>query len=190
MGRPKQLVPIHGQPMLRAVIDPLTGCHCINDITVVTNSLVMSELDLDGLDVSVVINDDPDAEMIDSIRVGIDDLQRRQTVEPGEGVLICPGDLPGLCVDDLTTLCVAFVRHPERLIVASHGGKRGHPLIVPASCIPLVMSEACNAGLRCLMELMSECLMLIETPNPAVLRNINTPEDLARMAGPDESETT
>ncbi len=189
MGRPKQLLPIHGQPMLRAVIDPMTNCHGINDITLVTNSLVVSELDLDGLDVCVVINDDPDAEMIDSIRVGINDLQQRQPIEPGEGVLICPGDLPGLRVDDLMTLCIAFARHPERLIVASHGGKRGHPLILPVSCVPMVMSNTCDRGLRHLVDSMADNLMMIETPNPAVLRNINTPEDLASLIGPDEFKT-
>jgi molybdenum cofactor cytidylyltransferase len=181
MGQPKQLMGIGGRPMLLAVIEPAVQCDRVAGVTVVTNSLVASSLDIVGAGVSVILNDEPDAQMIDSVRLGIAAIQHDHELNVDDGILICPGDQPGLTVDDVSRCCDAFFEQPSRIVVAAHDGQRGHPLIFPASRIPFVMSQACDRGLRELVEAHAELIRLVECTNSAVLRNVNTPEDFKRM---------
>ncbi len=177
MGQPKQLLDVQGQPMLLAVIEPLTACGLAAGVFVVTNSLVVSTLDLSSVGVSVVLNDEPDAEMIDSVRLGITRIQHEHNLAQDDGILICPGDQPGLIPDDVTRCCRAFIHSPSNIVIASHGGKRGHPMIFPASMIPLVMSNACDTGLRELPQQHPDLVASLELTSSAVVRNVNTPPD-------------
>ena len=177
MGRPKQLLAVDGKPMLLAVVEPILACEQIAGVTVVTNSLVASTIDLPGVGADVVLNDEPDAEMIDSIRLGITEVQRRHDLAPDTGILICPGDQPGLCAGDIVPCCKAFLEKPGKIIIAAHDGKPGHPLIFPASYIPFVMSGACDNGLRELPEQHPQAVVKVEIASSAVVRNINTPAD-------------
>lgn len=181
MGQPKQLMETDGQPMLLAVIEPLVACESVEQTVVVTNSLVASALDLNHTGVSVVLNDEPDTEMIDSIRMGIDHLQHGLELHVDDGLMICPGDQPGLTTEEVETCCRAFHASWGHIIVATHDGKHGHPLIIPASRIPFLMSLACDSGLRELVLAHAEHVTEVEISNSAVLRNVNTPEDYRQI---------
>lgn len=181
MGQPKQLMAIDGRPMLLAVIAPLVACERIGSVTVVTNSVVASSLDIAGAGADLALNDEPDAEMIDSLRVGITALQNAHGLNIDDGVLVCPGDQPGLVAADIAACCLAFDRNPAGITIAAHNGKRGHPVIFPASRIPFVMSRDCDGGLRELIEVHTRLIQLVECTNLAVLRNVNTPDDFKRM---------
>lgn len=181
MGQPKQVMDIDGRPMLLAVVDPLVACTDITSTMVVTNSTVASSLDIAGAGAAVVLNDEPDADMIDSLRVGITALQGGHGLSIDDGILISPGDQPGLTADDIAVCCLAFRRNPAGITIAAHDGKRGHPIIFPASQIPFVMSRDCDRGLRELIENHADLIGLVECANSAVLRNVNTPDDLKRV---------
>ncbi len=184
MGRPKQLMDIAGRPMLLTVLDPLVACQHIEHTVVVTNSLIASALDLNPTGATVVLNDEPDAEMIDSVRLGIEELQQHCELNVDDGILICPGDQPGLSVVDIADCCAVFFKQPGRIVVAAHDGKRGHPLILPASRIPLLMSPACDRGLRELVTAHEDNVVVVELHNSAVLRNVNTPDDFRHLSSP------
>ncbi len=182
MGQPKQLMLVDGQPMLLSVIDPVVSCDRINHTFVVTNSLVAAEIDIGQTGAMVVLNDEPDAEMIDSLRLGVDELQKMCELQVDDGILICPGDQPGLASAEVAECCSVFQCRPGRIIVAAHDGKRGHPIIFPASRIPFLMSPACDTGLRELVSAHEENVVMVEIANSAVLRNINTPDDYKRIS--------
>jgi len=181
MGRPKQLLDISGRPMLLAVVDPIAASALVQDVVVVTNSLVAPSLNLDQPKVRVVINDDPKTDMIDSLRKALTHLQEQEGLVDSDGVLICPGDQPGLSVDDIELCCQTFLRNQDRIVIATHQGKRGHPLIFPASMVPLVMSDACANGLRSLPQAHDDRVVTTECQSDAVLRNVNSPDDYDRL---------
>lgn len=181
MGQPKQLMNVGGEPMLLAVAQPIIQCPHVGRTFIVTNSLVVSNLDLSAIDAHVELNDEPDAEMIDSIRKGVESLQRDPGLEIDDGLLICPGDQPGLTIEDIAQCCAAFDAKPSRLVIASHRGKHGHPLILPATRVPQLMSSVCDEGLRELIRAHASDLVTVELDNAAVLRNVNTPEDYERV---------
>ncbi|MFG0284874.1 MAG: NTP transferase domain-containing protein [Phycisphaerales bacterium JB039] len=175
MGRPKPLVPVDGRPMLLATIEPFRAQPGL-EVIVVTRSEIAAALDLDAAGVMVVCNDDPDAEMIDSIRLGIRAAQR-----PGPGPagwLITPGDQPGLDPADVRRCIERFDADSSRIVIAAHGGRRGHPAIIPAGLSPDIFSPLCDQGLNQLMQRHEERITLVECESPSVTTNINTVADL------------
>ena len=70
MGRPKPLVPIDGTPMLLSTIEPLLATPGLRVVVVVSGD-VDERLGLAERGVIVARNDDPEAEMIDSVRAGV-----------------------------------------------------------------------------------------------------------------------
>ncbi len=183
MGQPKQLMQVDGRPMLLTVAEPITTCPRIGSTVIVTNSLVASSLDLSTVDAQIELNDEPDAEMIDSIRKGVESLQRDPGLVLDDGIMICPGDLPGLTTEDIADCCYVFHDRPKRIVTASHNNKTGHPVILPTSAVPDLMSRDSDGGLRDLISAYQHDVIMVELNNPAVLRNVNTPEDYERVCG-------
>jgi CTP:molybdopterin cytidylyltransferase MocA len=126
-------------------------------------------------------NEAPEAQMIDSVRLGIAEWERRVHPGPRDGYLVVPGDLPGLPSEVVARCIETFVADPSRIVVASHRGKTGHPMIFPQPLTPFVRSRECDGGLTRLKQHHAGLLSIVESDSAAVLRNINTPEDLKSL---------
>ncbi len=177
MGMLKQELPIHGRPMLEVVLDTLRACDRIRRIAVIVPSWWRAMSDSRLL---YVVNDDPDAEMIDSIRMGLAAHREEWPFSTGEGLLIQPGDCPVVRVEDVEQCIDSFVIHPRSLVVATSAGKRGHPLIVPAGRIDFIESSRCDAGLRELPRAHPQDVHEV-TCSVGVTVDIDTPEDYDRI---------
>jgi len=197
MGADKLLLDVAGRPLLLAVLEPLSAAD-IAGLVVVTRSDLADRLDScraydapagGRCSPTLVYNDDPASEMIDSIRLGLSAWigggPRSSASRPStavDGILVCPADQPGIATADFNACITAFRAEPHRIVVATHHGRRGHPLIFPASLTDFVHSPACDGGLRALREHHPERVMLVECTSPAVVRDIDTPDDYARLA--------
>jgi molybdenum cofactor cytidylyltransferase len=180
MGRPKQLLQINGRPMIEAVIEPLADSS-LDGILLVTHSGIADKIS--GLvlpKTQVALNDDQGSQMIDSIRIGLMFWAERENILPDDGVLVCPGDLPGLIRNDIDICLAHFREHPQYIVIATHRGKHGHPIIFPASMEAFVHSRECDQGLRALPQHHSDQVKSVEC-SAAVLRNVNTPEDYKEL---------
>lgn len=178
MGHPKQLLPINGRPMLAEVCEPLLACSMVEGALIVTHRAIADALcSLAGPHFKFVLNDDPESEMIDSIRLGTQTLQQMLWLHPVAGVLIVPGDQPGLQLDDVERCCRCWSEQPESIVIATHEGRRGHPLILPASLFAAVEGPVCDEGLRALIEAETDRIVYVASENPAVVRNLNTPQE-------------
>lgn len=180
MGKPKALLPVGGRPMLMVVLEPLIQAST-EGVVMVTHSDIAKHLPPQPDNVHVILNEDPSSHMIDSIRLGLKAWDGHAAPQPGDGFLICPADQPGLTETDVERCIESFREAPDRIIVASNQGRWGHPLIFPAAMTPFVQSGACDEGLRTLPHQHAESVQLIACDSPAVLRNINTPEDYQDM---------
>lgn len=181
MGSAKQLLEFHGRPMLMGIAATLSES-AVTVTAVVTHPAIHKQLHLERLHgVFVALNDEEESEMIDSIRIGLNALAEREGFGPEDGVLICPGDKPGITVDDVDACVKAFCAQPERIVVASYQGRRGHPMIFPAALAHEVHSEACNEGLMNLMRTHED--LIWEVPRKrAVLEDVDTPLDYQRVS--------
>jgi molybdenum cofactor cytidylyltransferase len=174
MGTPKQLLHVDGKPMLLGIVDALLGGGAAR-VVVVTNSAVREALQSLPPDVDVVLNDDPKTQMIESIRIGL-------TSSPtAGGYLVCPSDAARITAADVRRCFEAFAETPGRIVIATHDGRRGHPMIFPQSLAAVVQSAECDAGLNRLSRNRPQLVREVVCDSPGTVSNVNTPADYEKL---------
>lgn len=191
MGAPKQLLKIGERTLLASVIDALATAD-VGGLLVVTRSDIAAATDFKtpheadaasddrprrAAPVSIAINDDPQSEMIDSVRIGLQWWASRTAIREADGYLVCPGDHAGMLAADVDACIAAYRAGTRRIIVATHDGRRGHPIIFPAEFSDYVRSSACDRGLNALPRAHADRVVLVECHSPGVVRDIDTPDD-------------
>jgi molybdenum cofactor cytidylyltransferase len=157
-------------------------------VVLVTRSKLVTRLGLPSdKRLSLAVNDDASSHMIDSIRIGLSALfddgaasgvAKKDTPSPIDratdctGILIVPGDMPGLAVATCRLCAEVFRQEPTKIIVAAHNGRRGHPLIFPATLRSVV--HQLNDGLNSLLDKRRDRVQLVETGDPAALEDVDT----------------
>ncbi len=174
MGTPKQLLPVNDKPMLLGVVDALLAGGA-DALTVVASSQLRERLGELSPVVQIVINDDAASEMIDSIRLGLEASKRC------DGYLVCPSDAAGITAGDIRRCVNALRETPDRIIIASHRGRRGHPMIFPAALADVVRSRECDAGLNQLARNRPGLVRVVECGSRGTVTNVNTREDYERL---------
>ena len=160
--------------MLLGVVNTLLSGG-VKRVTIVASREVQRQLSALPECVGVVVNGDSASEMIDSIRLGL------QRSDDAAGYLICPCDAAGIAAEDVRRCLDAFVATPDRIIVATHGSRRGHPIIFPASLAAAVCSPECDAGLNRLARNRPQLVREVACESPGTVANVNTPEDYKRL---------
>jgi molybdenum cofactor cytidylyltransferase len=178
MGRPKQSLPFQGSTIVAAVANTLLEAD-VSGLVVVTRTELIDGLRLPAdARVHVVVNDDPESEMIDSIRIGLSGVD---TFDPAgaDGVIVVPADMPTLSAGTCRACISAYESAPQRIVIATHGGRRGHPIVFPFAMRRTV--EGLKGGLRMLPRVCSEQVLLLETDDPAVELDIDTVDDYEQL---------
>ena len=186
IGRPKQALPYAGSTIVGTVARTLLDAG-VTGVVVVTRNDLVKRLDLpDDERVGTTINDDTDSEMIDSIRIGLaglagahSPLDVGQSPSPADGVLVVPADMPTVTADACRACMAAFITDPRRIVIATYQGVRGHPIIFPLSLWPTI--DSLTQGLRQLARIHPDRVRLVETGEPGVTEDIDTPEDYERL---------
>jgi len=187
MGLPKQTLPFRGSTIVGKVVRTLLDAE-LNRVVLVTRSELVPELDLPtDCRLRVAINADLASQMIDSIRIGLftlfDDVVNPNTASVDEhigtdaaaadsGILIVPGDMPGLSQASCRLCVQAFRAAPTRIIVATHAGQRGHPLVFPAALRAEI--DQLQGGLNLLIRRHSDRVQLVETCDPGAVEDVDT----------------
>jgi CTP:molybdopterin cytidylyltransferase MocA len=187
MGQPKQALPFRGSTIVGKVVRTLLSTG-LDGVAVVTRRELIPNLDLPtDSRLRVSLNDDAESQMIDSIRIGLttwfNSNVRPTNAEEGEsmsiegasdraGALIVPGDMPKLSLAACQVCIKAFREAPTNIIVAACAGRRGHPIIFPASLSAEVLDL--QGGLNLLAQRHPNRVQLVETGDPGTLEDVDT----------------
>ena len=181
MGRLKQAMPINGEPMLKALLQKLTGQ--VETTIIVTQKKIAEQLQLTPSEqTQILFNDNPGTEMIDSIRLALHSL--RSKINQNDAILIEPVDQPAITIEDIQHCSKHWQQNPEAIIIGTSEGQRGHPLIFPASLIDFALSAECDNGLNALPRQHPEKIQRVELPSGSALQNLNHPEDYDSITNP------
>ncbi len=186
MGRPKLTLPHRGSTLAGIVAKTVLDAG-VAELIVVTRTELLDSLGLPADErVRVAINDDPASEMIDSIRIGLDQIdagppRRRGADDPASttGVMVVPADMPAISAEVCRQCMAVFQSDPQRIVVASHSGTRGHPIIFPFSLKGAV--DRLEDGLRELLRAYAERVVRVDCSEPGVIEDVDEPSDYEQL---------
>lgn len=180
-GINKLLQPLSGRPMLRHVAEAALAS-AVSDVVVVTgNEKAGVTMALRGLPVTFADNPDYSKGLSTSLISGLNALP-----EDCDGAVILLGDMPAVDSHLLDRLIAAFDPSEDRaIIVASHEGRRGNPVLWARRFFAEMRELSGDAGARALFAPYAGLICEIEAGSDAPLTDIDTEEALSayRMRG-------
>jgi len=174
-GINKLLQPLAGRPMLRHVAEAALAS-AVSDVVVVTgNEKAGVTMALRGLPVTFADNPDYSKGLSTSLISGLNALP-----EDCDGAVILLGDMPAVDCHLLDRLIAAFDPSEDRaIIVASHQGRRGNPVLWARRFFPEMRELSGDAGARALFAPYAGMICEVEAGSDAPLTDIDTQEALS-----------
>jgi molybdenum cofactor cytidylyltransferase len=174
LGRPKQLVALGGEPLVRRACRTAVGA-AIGPVAVVLGchreeiARVVSDLPL-----TVLANDAWEEGLSSSVRTAT-----RAALERGvAGLLLLHADQYAVTAEDLVHLRNAWRASPGSASLSRDGEHLGPPAILPASLFARMLKLAGDAGPRALL---GGDTGVLEVAMPSASRDVDHPNDLTRI---------
>lgn len=180
MGQPKQLLPLHGRPLLQHVIDAAAES-CLAEIVLVLGCCadeIRAAINLPRR-MRVVVNAEFDAGQSSSLQLGLQNVDARAVA-----AAILLGDQPQVSSALIDRVTAAFVANPARIVrpvfASANGEIPGHPVILERSVWPAVMRLHGDEGARPLMKAHPEWVrgVAIEETAP---KDVDTWDEYTRL---------
>lgn len=173
MGQPKQLLVLNDKPAVQLCVEAVASSGIDRIVTVIAKDDTTTAHVLAKLPVTVACNNIPGSDMAESLRAGLDKIDGAST-----GVLICLADHPLVLPATIAILLKQHEQQPERIIIPSWNGRRGHPTLVPAS---LVREVGAGRILRDVIADHPDKTVIVPVTDQGVILDMDTPEDYARL---------
>ena len=175
LGNPKQLVRFEGKTLIRRSGEMLAASVCDPVAVVLGAELEESRRELDGLDISVCINDLWNVGISSSIKSGLSHLLG---VEPNlDAVLIALCDQPFVTSADINSLAAEFLRGGSSIVASGYDGVAGVPALFSREIFDSLFALDGDEGARYLVR---------RSGNVATVRvdgaafDIDTPDDITK----------
>ena len=178
MGGPNKLLALfQGRPLVRLTAETALASRAGEVVVVTGHQDERVAAALTGLDVRLAHNRDYQSGLASSLKTGV-----RAVSADAAGALVMLGDMPDVTAADLDRLIAAFAKSGGTAIVrATHGGKRGNPVILPRALFPEVARLEGDTGARHIVESESNPVIDVEIGAGAGI-DVDTPEAM-RLAG-------
>jgi molybdenum cofactor cytidylyltransferase len=170
----KMLADIGGKPMLRRVVETALASRARPVLVIVGHEADEVRAALNGLDIMIVANPDYALGMSTSLAAGI-----RAVPPTCAGALVLLGDMPEVAAEHLDRLISAFTAAgPSTIIVPTHEGKRGNPLLWPAAYFSEILQLQGDVGARSLLAAHAAHVREVDLGTAAIFADVDTPEAL------------
>ncbi len=173
-GEDKLRLTVSGQPMGIHALDVLQGSSFALRVLVTSadKGYLMEAARERGF--VVVVNPAPEQGMSSSVRLGTAHICQTGAYD---GILYAVADQPNLKASTVEQLVKAFEREPGCIWAPEAEGKRGNPVLFPASLFEELLKVTGDRGGRQVIAAHEELLRTVAVP-PEELRDIDTKEDM------------
>jgi molybdenum cofactor cytidylyltransferase len=183
MGAPKQLLPWQGATVVGTVVDNLHQAGAGPVVVVVGHEAEAVAAALAGKPVQIVPNPAyRTGEMLASHQAG---LRYLLAAAPPEalplGALLALGDQPHIPAGPIRSVVEQALATPQRIVIPSYNMRRGHPIYLPAALWGEALALGADETLRTLLNRHAGDIHYVDSQTPAVLRDIDTPDDYAAL---------
>jgi molybdenum cofactor cytidylyltransferase len=176
MGSPKALIPYRGTTFAAHLLE-VTKHPRIGVTRMVLGAgadEIRRRLQLDAE--SVVLNVDWPQGQLSSIQAAVRSLPRDSTA----GLMLCPVDHPLVSAGLVAALIAAFDSTEKLIVLPTHRGRRGHPMIFRASLYDELLAASPDVGARQVVWAHQGDVVEVPTEEEGVILNLNDPETLKR----------
>lgn len=179
MGTPKALLDFRGQPFIIRVLEALEALDLKPRLVVLGPDAPRIRPVLAAHDCLIVENPDVAGGPIGSLRAAVSVLK---PLRPA-GLLAWPVDLPHVRVATIERLLEAYRHGAAPAVLPVFADRRGHPIIWDRALFEeLETSEpASRHGARAVLSAHVTELVTVPVDDPAVIDDLNTPEDYERL---------
>jgi molybdenum cofactor cytidylyltransferase len=169
MGQPKQIMSFNGKAFVSHCLDHIFACG-IGDVVVVLGAHRDQVVPLLAeRPVRLVFNHAIGSEMVDSVRLGLFAVTQSAT-----GVLVCLSDHPLVAPETYRRLVDVHSLSPEKILIPTYRGKRGHPGLFPKVIIDTVRD---GFHLRQIIDQNAGAVLNVPVCDSGILFDIDTMAD-------------
>jgi molybdenum cofactor cytidylyltransferase len=177
MGRLKPLLPFGDKPMLARILEMIETAGNIAPTCVVLGHAAdeIAPIAAQCRAEQVTNPDYAAGGMLSSIQAGV-----RALPSDCAAFFLVLGDQPGVNPATLRALQAAWQTAGSPITLPTYEGRRGHPLLLSSSLFPEILALPPEATLKTLITRHTEQIQAIPVPDPAILFDVDTPEDYRR----------
>jgi molybdenum cofactor cytidylyltransferase len=167
IGMPKWQLKFNGKSFLEIIKTKLTASGVDNTFCVYRENSKPTTSSL-----NYIINKTPELGMFSSIYYGT------EKIKEADGILIWPVDHPFVELETLSKLIDAFKLNSNSIVKPIYNNRGGHPIILPEKIFKKIKTTDYDGGLRQFLNGIKPEYFNVNTNDPNILRNVNTPKDL------------
>jgi len=179
MGSPKALLDFLGLPFAVRILEALEALEVKTRVIVLGPDAPRIQPALADHDCMIVENPQPETGPIASLRGA---LRALQPLQPS-AVLVWPVDLPHVRVTTVERVLEAHRRTRAVSVIPTFGERRGHPVIWGSALFGELLESAVatREGARAVLHDHERDVVSVPVDDPAVIDQVNTPEDYERL---------
>ena len=172
MGRPKLLLPFGDSTMIGTVINHVLASSVEKTIVVLGSNFDSHQEVIKDYPVEIVKNEQYREGMFSSVKCGL------ETVPDGtDAVMVLLGDQPMIQAEEMDQLIDYYRDSEKEIAIATHGNKRGHPILFGNKFVSELTGYPNEASLRDLLQKHPSEILEIKTGSDRILRDIDTEND-------------
>ena len=172
MGKPKLLLPFGESTMIGTLIGNTLNSSVEKIIVVLGSNYNSLHQTIKDYPVEIVNNSRYRDGMLSSIQCGL-----KAVPDSADAVMILLGDQPMIGTSEMDKVIESYRDSEKDIIIATHGNKRGHPIIFGSRYISEIGGYPKDSSLRDLLQKHPEDIEETETDNSGILRDIDTETD-------------
>jgi nicotine blue oxidoreductase len=178
MGFPKAFAELDGQPFVTRVVAALRSGGCRRVVVVTRNELAARVEAVCPAETTVIAHPNPDEGMLSTLQQGLARIGR-------EPVIVALVDHPRFEPRTVRALLrAARARHgetPPSVVTPRFGGRSGHPYLIQGPALARLRSALPSHRARDLLR--AERRRFLDVDDPGILRDVDTPAQLADAGG-------
>jgi len=126
----------------------------------------------------IIINKDYEKGQSSSLIAGMRALNKSTLA-----VLVLPGDLAKIETSSINLVVQSYIKENNHIISAAHNGRLGHPILLSRELFDEIMQiTEESSGLKTLVMNHQNEMRLVETKTENVLTDVDSPDDLRKLA--------
>jgi molybdenum cofactor cytidylyltransferase len=171
MGRDKPLLLYRGRTFLETVIATLREAGASPLAVVLGHHAAGIRRAVDLTGVEVVINADYRRGQTSSLQAGLRALEAAKPAAIVLGLV----DHPAVPAEVVRRLIAAWQESRAAVVIPTHGGRRGHPVVVAAALFPELLALDPAQGANAVLRRYGELTRLVEVADPGILIDVDDP---------------